>query len=170
MLCAAIALAPACAADDDEPAADSGSESATADSSSGGAGATGTVTLSFSVSNGVRMGPTLEDPLMGGVYGDLYRTSDVALTGPVADAVAVDSVALEGVDLTTAETSANTWTSQPLPPGDYTFLGMFDVDGNFETTDHNPDSGDPVTLTNQDFVITADQDTPFLVAFELVFG
>jgi len=169
VLFACTALASACAADDDSPANSSDSSGA-ADESSTGAGATGTVTLSFSVSNGVRMGPTLEDPLMGGVYGDLYLTSDVALTGPVDGAVAIESVALEGVDLTTAETSTGTWTSMPIPAGDYTFLGMFDVDGNFETTDHNPDSGDPVTLTNQDFVIEAGQDTPFLVAFELVFG
>ncbi|HWB75813.1 MAG TPA: hypothetical protein VG755_12685 [Nannocystaceae bacterium] len=163
------ALAAACSADSSNEGSSDDSSGAADESSSGGASATGTVTLTFSVSNGVRMGPTLMDPLMGGIYGDLYLTADVALTGPVDGAVPITSVAVEGVDLTTAETTTQSWTSEPLPPDSYTFLGMFDVDGNFEAT-HNPEMGDPVTLTNQDFDVVADQDTPFLVTFELVYG
>jgi hypothetical protein len=107
---------------------------------------------------------------MGSVYGDLYLTSEVTLIGPAEGAVAAASVELAGVDLTTADVSTATWTSDPLPPESYTFLGMFDVDGNFEATDHNPDPGDPVTLTSQAFEIVADQDTVFTVTFELVYG
>jgi hypothetical protein len=139
-------------------------------SSSGAAAATGTVTLSFGVSNGVRMGPTLVDPLVGTVYGDLFLTSDVTITGPVEGAVSYASIALEGVDLTTDETASVTWTSEALPAENYTFLGMFDLDANFEASDHNPDAGDPVTLPNQKFDLAADQETAFTVMFELVYG
>lgn len=175
------ALVVACAADssddgasssggaaDTSGAVDSGDD--TGGSSSGAASATGTVTLSFGVSNGVRMGPTLVDPLVGTIYGDLFLTSDVAITGPVEGAVSVASITLEGIDLTTDETASVTWTSDALPAENYTFLGMFDLDANFETTDHNPDAGDPVTLPNQKFDLVADQETAFTVMFELVYG
>lgn len=170
-----FALAVGCAAEssDDEGAATGvadGSSGAADGSSSGGAAATGTVTLSFGVSNGVRMGPTLVDPLVGHVYGDLFLTSDVTITGPTDDAVSVASIDLDGVDLSTDEVSAVSWSSEAIPAGDYTFLGMFDLDGNFEATDHNPDAGDPVTLPNQKFEIVAEQDTTFTVVFELVYG
>jgi hypothetical protein len=147
----------------------SGPSSGADDASSGG-GAGGTVVLTFGVSNGVRMGPTLVDPLVGTVYGDLFHTEDVTLTGPVEGAVAAASVELAGVDLTTDEVSAVSWTSEPIPAGSYTFLGMYDLDGNFATTDQGPDAGDPVTLTSQAFEITADQETAFTVVFELVYG
>jgi hypothetical protein len=163
------ALPLGCADSSSSDNSSSDDSSSAGESSTTGAGAMGTVTLTFAVSNGVRMGPTLMDPLMGGIYGDLFLTSDVALTGPVDGAMTFGSVALEGVDLTTAQTSAASWTSDPLAPGSYTFLGMFDVDGNFEAT-HNPETGDPVTLTNQDFEVVADQDTAFTVTFELVYG
>jgi hypothetical protein len=175
-------LVVACAADSsDDGASTSGgavdtsagaSESSadSSDSSSGAAAATGTVTLRFGVSNGVRMGPTLVDPLVGTVYGDLFLTSDVTITGPVEGAVSYASIALEGVDLTTEETATLTWTSEALPAENYTFLGMFDLDANFEASDQNPDAGDPVTLPNQKFDLVADQETAFTVMFELVYG
>lgn len=147
-----------------ESGADEGSSMGTAGSGSG------TVVLTFGVSNGVRMGPTLVDPLVGTVYGDLFHTEDVTLTGPVEGAVSAASVELAGVDLTTDEVSAVSWTSEPIPAGSYTFLGMYDLDGNFATTDQGPDPGDPVTLTSQAFEIMADQETAFTVVFELVYG
>lgn len=156
------------AVDTSAGASESGADSG--GSSSGAAAATGTVTLRFGVSNGVRMGPTLVDPLVGTVYGDLFLTSDVTITGPVEGAVSYASIALEGVDLTSEETATLTWTSEALPADNYTFLGMFDLDANFEATDHNPDAGDPVTLPNQKFDLVADQETAFTVMFELVYG
>lgn len=174
VLVALAAGAVGCSADssDDEGAATGAaddSSGAAEGSSSGGAAATGTVTLTFGVSNGVRMGPTLADPLVGHVYGDLFLTSDVTITGPTDDAVSVASIDLDGVDLSTDEVSAVSWSSEGIPAGDYTFLGMFDLDGNFEET-HNPDAGDPVTLPNQKFDIVAEQDTTFTVMFELIYG
>lgn len=176
------ALATACAADDgdDDGGADSGTaeggssggaDSGSAEGGSSGAGAaTGTVVLTFAVSNGVRMGPTLVDPLVGKVYGDLFLTSDVTITGPAEGAVSVASIELDGIDLSTADVSTVSWTSEPLPVENYTFLGMFDLDGNFEMTDHNPDAGDPVTLPNQKFDVVMDQETAFTVTFELIYG
>jgi len=116
------------------------------------------------------MGPTLVDPLVGSVYGDLYLTSEVTITGPTEDAVAFASIVLDDVDLSKLDVSAVSWTSEPLPAGDYTFLGMFDLDGNFEQTDNGPDPGDPVTLPTQAFDIVEGQDTAFTVMFDLVFG
>lgn len=180
LLCALL-LAAGC--DDGDTSGDGGNDVASSgggsdgtageDASSGTSGGPGlgtTVVLRFGVSNGVRMGPTLVDPLVGAVWGDVYATADVTLTGPVDGAVAAASVMLDGVDLTTLDVSAESWVSEPLAPGSYTFLGMFDLDGNFAQTDEGPDAGDPVTLPNQEFDVVAGQETEFTVVFELVYG
>jgi hypothetical protein len=143
---------------------------ASAGASTGTAGAEGTVTLTFSVTHGVRMGPTLVDPLVGPVYGGIFLTSDVTLTGPVDGVSPVVAVEVDGVDLLTVDVATATYTSDPLPPGHYTFLGMLDVDGNFDDTDGRPDSGDPITLTGQSFEVVAGEETPFMAVFEMIYG
>jgi hypothetical protein len=138
--------------------------------STGAAGAEGTVTLTFSVTHGVRTGPTLVDPLVGPVYGGIFLTSDVTLAGPADGVSPVIAVEVEVVDLLTADVATATYTSDPLPPGDYTFLGMLDVDGNFDASGGRPDSGDPITLTGQSFEVVAGQDTAFTAIFEVIWG
>jgi hypothetical protein len=170
----AILLTPGCASDSESDADDGADDGA--DGSSGGgmsSGAVedgGTVTLSFSVSNGARANPNLMDPLMGPIYGEVFASIDVTITGPVEGAMSYGSIAIEAVDLTMADSVAGTWTSDPLAPGEYVFLGAFDIDDNADEFGGQPDTGDPVTLPNQKFDIVAGEDTPFTVAFDLIYS
>lgn len=169
-----LLVASACASDSESDADDGAS--ADDDGSSGGGASTGavenggTVTLSFSVSNGARANPNLVDPLMGPIYGELYAGIDVTITGPVDGAPTYGTIALEPVDLTMPDSVAGTWTSDPLEPGQYIFLGAFDIDDNSEEFMGGPDSGDPVTLPTQKFDVVAGEDTPFTVAFDLIYN
>lgn len=125
----------------------------------------------FGVTNGVRQSPNLHDPLMGPVYGQLFKSSEVTLTGPIDGATEYGSIEVTAVDLTTAET-AGTFMTDPLPANDYTFLGFFDVDNN-GMTDRSPDAGDPVTIpiTNT-FTITGQETAPvdLTVMFDFVYN
>ena len=173
VLTAVVAMLGGCspsASSDASGGSESGSSTMADGSSSGAAEAMGTVTLGFGVTNGVRMGPTLVDPLVGPVYGGIFLTSDVTLIGPAEGASPVLSMEVGHVDLLTADVATTTWTSEPLPPGHYTFLGMLDVDDNFHETDGGPDAGDPITLTSQSFEVVAAQDTAFMVIFEQIYG
>lgn len=173
VLAAVIGMLGGCSpsgSSDSSEGSESGSSTMAAGPSSGAEGATGTVTLAFSVTRGVRMGPTLVDPLAGPVYGGIFLTSDVTLIGPAEGVSPVISMEVDHVDLVTADVATTTWTSEPLPPGHYTFLGMLDVDDNFHDTDEGPDPGDPVTLTSQSFEVVAGQDTAFMASFELIYG
>ena len=64
------------------------------------------------------------------------------------------------------------WTSEGLAPGQYTFLGYFDVDGSSDgQEERDPDSGDPVTLpTVNKFTIEAGETVEITVRFDLVFS
>lgn len=128
----------------------------------------GTTVLKFSVTNTVKSSPNLVDPLSGAVYGALWISEDVSVTGPSDTAVSQGSIEVTGVDLTSADESTATWTSEKLAPGMYTFLGFFDVDGNGSET-RDPEAGDPVTLpvTNK-FEIVDGKETPLTVKFDLV--
>lgn len=128
----------------------------------------GTAVLKFSVTSTVSSSPNLTDPLSGPVYGALWLTEEVNVTGPIDGAVSQGSVEVTGVDLTSASESSATWTSEKLAPRQYTFLGFFDVDGNGSET-RDPDAGDPVTLpvTNK-FDIVDGEETPLTVKFDLV--
>ncbi len=159
---AAVACAPGSDAD--------GATGSSSGEASSGAEATGTVTLGFSVSNGVRMGPNLQDALVGPVYGALYLTSEVTITGPAEGAVPIVAIELDEVDLSTVEVAEVTWTSAPLPADRYTVLAMLDLDGNFEQSDELPDPGDPVTLPTQAFEIIAGEDMSFVVIFDMIYG
>lgn len=130
----------------------------------------GKVLMSFSATNGVKKSPNLTDPLTGTVYGALWKSEDVAVLGPVDGAEDVGGVEVANVDTTEEGPSTTTWTSEPLPAGEYIFLGFFDVDGNGAES-KSPDPGDPVTLpfTNK-FVVEDNQTTPLEVVFELVYN
>lgn len=130
----------------------------------------GTASLNFSISNGARQNPGLVDPLQGAVYGSLFKSEEVTLAGPIDGAADVASVEVGSVDLVAVAPSAERWSSPKLPPGMYTFLGFFDVDGNGAAS-KDPDAGDPVTLplTNK-FEVTADETVEFEVQFDLIFN
>lgn len=145
-----------------------GGDTTTGDTEASGKG--GTVQLTFSATNGVKKSPNLKDPLVGVVYGALWKSEDVAVLGPVDGAIDVGGVEVANVDTSGDGPSTAMWTSEPLPPGEYIFLGFFDVDGNGSES-KSPDPGDPVTLpfTNK-FVIEETKTTPFEVVFELVYN
>lgn len=127
--------------------------------------------MAFGVTNGVRQSPNLTDPLMGPIYGQLFKSSEVTLTGPIDGATEYGSIEVAAVDLTTAET-AGMFLTDALPANDYTFLGFFDVDNN-GMTDRSPDAGDPVTIpiTNT-FTITGQETAPvqLTVMFDFVYN
>ena len=129
--------------------------------------AAGTAELRFGVTNGVRANPTLVDPLLGAIYGDLFLREDVNLTGPIEGARHFGSVELTAVDLRAMAAESAPWTSPPLAAGTYVFLGFFDLDGNGAAGE--PDPGDPVTLpvTNA-LTIVADQVVMLSAQFDLV--
>jgi hypothetical protein len=178
----ALALAACGGSDGDDTAADDTAADDTAgddigDDSSGDdapadpdAASGVAVMMTFSVTNGVRQSPNLDDPLLGTVYGQVFLSSEVTLTGPIDGATEYASVEVAAVDLRDAET-AGSYTSPGLPAGDYTFLGFYDVDGN-GATERSPDAGDPVTIpVTNTFTIPASGATVQLtVAFDFVFN
>ena len=128
----------------------------------------GDVALRFTVPEGVRSSANLVDPLSGAIYGQLFLSADVSITGPRDGAEEFGSVEVTGVDLTAAPETEVMWTSEAIPPGMYTFLGFFDVDGNGEMT-RSPEEGDPVTLpTVNKFVIEDAVTTDLTVSFDLI--
>lgn len=129
-------------------------------------GPAGTVVLDFSLAKGPRR--NLKEPAVGIVYGSIFRTEDVSVTGPHKNAESVDDVEL-AIDLEANEPSLETFTSDPIPPGPYLFLGFFDTDGN-GATDKDPDNGDPVTLaTSNGFDIVSNEEVEAHVFFDLLF-
>ncbi len=130
----------------------------------------GTAEFRFSVSPSVKSSPSLKEPLLGTVYGDLFLQEDVSVTGPRKDAVAFGAAEIANVDLRMVESSAATFVTPSLAPGKYVFLGFFDVDGNGATS-KEPDQGDPVTLAlTNTFDIVDGQQSRRSILFELVFN
>jgi hypothetical protein len=131
--------------------------------------ATGTATLRFSATSTVRSSMNLIDPLKGIVYGSLFLSEDVAVTGPRDGSPSFANVEV-AIDLDAADPSEATWTSPPLELNRYVFLGFFDVDGNGAEI-NDPDPGDPVTLpfTNQ-FDIEENKESSATVNFDLVYN
>ena len=128
----------------------------------------GTATLTFAPSNGVRENPTLSDPLVGDIYGNVFLVADVTLTGPVEGAMQFGDVEMLSVDLSAAGAVSPPWSTPDLAPGAYVFLGFFDVDGNGADT-REPDDGDPVTLpVTNEFTIVAGETTELDAVFDLV--
>jgi hypothetical protein len=186
-ICSALTLAVSLAAcggsDGDDTAGDDTAGDDTAGDDSSGDDSSGddtaadpdaasgvAVMMTFSVTNGVRQSPNLDDPLLGTVYGQVFLSSEVTLTGPIEGATEYASVEVPAVDLRDAET-AGSYTSPGLPPGAYTFLGFYDVDGN-GATDRSPDAGDPVTIpvTNTFEIPASGATVQLTVAFDFVFN
>lgn len=87
----------------------------------------------------------LKAPLAGVVYGSVFRSDEVKLTGPIDGAEAVASFTFDDIDVT-AGPSRRTRLDQELPTGSYQVLGFLDIDGNADVADPSPDVGDPVFI------------------------
>lgn len=134
---------------------------------------TGQVAFRFEVTGTVRESSNLEDELNGSIYGALFKSADVSITGPRDDAEQYGSVEAADIDLTAADAVTEVvWTSEGLEPGQYTFLGYFDVDGSSDgLEERDPEAGDPVTLpTVNKFTIEAGETVEVTVRFDLVFS
>ena len=131
----------------------------------------GTIRLNFSVSSAVRSSSQLDSELYGSVYGGIFHVQDVSVLGPVEGAESLASVELADVDLREVEESVASW-SGTLAPGNYVFLGFYDVDGNSAAMEEtNPDNGDPVTLANTNsFEIHQGVDSELNVEFNLLYN
>lgn len=145
---------------------DGADTAATGDAGSAG----GTMEVSFSVGGTVSDSSNLVDPLVGTVYGGIFRTADVGATGPREGAEQVAFVEVTDVDLTSGTATSVMWTSEPVPADTYTFLGFFDVDGSSTGVEEkDPEEGDPVTLPTVNKVIVEDGGAAQLeVRFDLV--
>ena len=172
----AVGMLLSCSAPNDDMSTrgdGSGDGSDTSGSAGEGADPTGNaggsvVSLRFSVPMGVRSSANLEDELVGTVYGSIFLSEDVSVSGPIDGAESVASVEVVDVDLREQEQSEATWMSDPLLPGMYTFLGFYDVDANGDDV-REPDDGDPVTLPSINaFTLVEGQDHELVVSFDLV--
>ncbi len=130
---------------------------------------TGTVVLRFGVADSARKSAALKDPLKGTVYGAIFLAEDVGVTGPRDGAKQLGSIEIHNVDLQTAQTSLESWTTPALEPNKYIFTGFFDLDGNGADS-RRPDVGDPATvpLADKKFDVTAGQQTEFVEKFDIV--
>lgn len=129
----------------------------------------GTARLAFTVSEGAQSNPKLKDPLVGHVYGSIYKKEDVKLTGPVEGATAVVTGIDIQIDLRTDAVSKTFYTSPQIPVGKYTFLGFFDVDGSSSgAADRDPETGDPVTLPTNVIEIQDGKAIDLTISFDLV--
>lgn len=106
--------------------------------------AAGRFEVAFAASTTVQ-GTKLKAPLRGNVYGDVYRSDDVEITGPIDGADPVARFRFPDVDSTGGPSTPLLIDTQ-LPAGSYQILGFMDIDGNADATSPNPDAGDPVFI------------------------
>jgi hypothetical protein len=102
--------------------------------------------MRFDASSTVRSSASLTDPLNGPVWGSIYRSTDVTITGPIDGAEPVASFAFPLVDVEAGITAEEFDLDVELPGGDYQILGFMDIDDNAATTGEGPDEGDPVFI------------------------
>ncbi|MFM2161749.1 MAG: hypothetical protein RLZZ383_1261 [Pseudomonadota bacterium] len=107
------------------------------------------------------------ESLLGNYWGDFYLSDDVTGIGPNEGASALASVQATDVDLTDYVNGTEVLlTLADLPAGYVTALGFFDSDGNADPSSPNPDSGDPVTLPNEnEFEVIGGETTEATIYF-----
>ncbi|MEM7435417.1 MAG: hypothetical protein AAF436_09725 [Myxococcota bacterium] len=124
----------------------------------------GQAELSFTVDEAVRV--NFRDELTGDIVGQVYRAEDLDFVGgsvvsaPDASAAVADVLVLDA-DFREVDTLEAAALVENLPPGEYSFLGALDVDGN------GNDLGDPVTFSMQRSFVIEDAET---VPFEVIFN
>ena len=111
-----------------------------------GGTAEGAFEIAFAASSTVRASRALEAPLVGPIWGSVFRTEDVTIAGPKVGAVAVADFHFEQVDLRDGTSPRSYRLDTPLPAGEYQILGFMDIDGNAEAGAESPDVGDPVMI------------------------
>ena len=123
--------------------------------------------IRFDASSTVRGSALLTNPLVGNVWGSVYRAADVTINGPNEGASPVASFAFENVDIT-GGLSATTYDIDTLiPGGNYQILGFMDIDMNADLANADPDQGDPVAIPIGGFPMRC-ADEPITVEFALL--
>jgi hypothetical protein len=100
----------------------------------------------FDASTTVRNSAALTSPLMGNVWGSVYRSTDVTIVGPNEGAEPVASFAFEAVDVREGLSPTTYDIPELLAGGEYQILGFMDIDGNADPASPDPDEGDPVFI------------------------
>jgi hypothetical protein len=110
--------------------------------------AQGVFQITFTASDVIKQNLMMGQMLTGDISCGIYHASDVAVTGPINNAMPVDGVDMANVDL--MSTSPITYTTtKMLQDGDYQILCAQYVDGNHTQVS----KGDPVTLPIGGFTI-----------------
>lgn len=107
----------------------------------------------------------LTQPATGKMRGAIFHTSEVGAFGPKKDAEAVAKMEPRAVDF--ADPDTLTWSTPPLPPGEYTFLGFVDLD---ENSPDGPDDGDVVTRPGTNRFDPSELTGPLEVRFDYIKG
>jgi hypothetical protein len=97
------------------------------------------------VASSTVLGTELKAPLTGTVYGSVYRSADVEITGPIDGAMSQASFTFDGIDVVDGPSKRSVIDTE-LPAGDYQVLGFLDIDNNADPSDPGPDTGDPVFI------------------------
>lgn len=100
----------------------------------------------FDASSTVRNSTSLTHPLIGNVWGSVYRSTDVTVVGPNEGAEPVASFHFENVDVRDGLSPVTYDIPELLPGGEYQILGFMDIDGNADPLNADPDEGDPVFI------------------------
>lgn len=100
----------------------------------------------FTASSTVRDSRELKAPLRGTVYGAVFASSDVTITGPNEGATPKLDFVFPDVDVTDPDVLRQYEMPGDLPFGDYQILGFMDIDGDADPTAADPDTGDPVFI------------------------
>ena len=107
----------------------------------------GVFMMRFDASSTLRSSPTTPSPLAGPIWGSVYRSADVTITGPRPGTMPVASFHFEGVDISAGASAMEYTIDTPLPGGQqYQILGFMDTDHNATAADPGPDVGDPVMI------------------------
>lgn len=102
--------------------------------------------VTFLPSSTVRDSRELKAPLVGDVYGSVFRSEDVTIMGPNEGAEPVASFHFADVDVRDAALARQYEIATDLPAGDYQVLGFMDIDDTANPDDASPDAGDPVMI------------------------
>lgn len=128
---------------------------------------TGTLALRFAIDDDWHA--AMSEPAKGPFWGSIYLADEVTGAGPVEGAVALWSIEVAEVDLTSGAPTAALHVTGALPIGWVTVLGFMDSDGNALVDAPDPDDDDPVTLPNEnEFEVLEDAETEVEVFFGLL--
>ncbi len=100
----------------------------------------------FTASSTVRDSQDLKAALRGPVYGAVYRSSDVTITGPNDGSEPMFGFTFADVDVTDPAALRQYEMPEDLDFGDYQILGFMDIDGDADPANADPNTGDPVFI------------------------